>query len=443
MPYATNKDRDKDHMRTIGGTSIKQAWQSKIKELCFHAVSRRIAIAAPITVVIGLLRSWLGEESILVGVAVGLSAYVFADWLLSTKEDFRARQRTSWAFLSEHQTTAIQWAICFAMIALCFGSRTDPNEPAVKQIQSIVETFGLIAVVVVPILSSTFSTAVWGAWASVESLISRFLRGFTFYAMALWLVGNSGDTLYQWTLANPHDAAIGTVSLAIVWLVVRFSAGTSHGQERIARTMGVATAGMARRSLTTTPITRDNRYTAAHEAGHALVYAALDHLPADVRITVLEQPERDGTLGFISRIKGPHQLVERAFVEWDMLVLLAGKIGEDRAMGETTMGSSNDFTRWVDAAKRYLSNQYRGLYYPEPQNELELKHNVAIMAELQREQTALLKQLFDRNAALFENLADTLLEKRTLSSEELACFLAKVDLPGGFPRPVLARSCDQ
>lgn len=101
----------------------------------------------------------------------------------------------------------------------------------------------------------------------------------------------------------------------------------------------------------------------------------------------------------MTRVKGPHQLEESVFAEWDMLALLAGKVGESRLMGETTstLGSSSDFTRWLDIAKTYLSNHYDGIYYPEPKNEFEQKHNVERLSVLHKAQTARLNELFDQN----------------------------------------------
>jgi hypothetical protein len=216
-----------------------------------------------------LLRAWFGEHSVLIDLLVGVGSYMFADWLFSTKDERKARIQQITEFFREHWMTATKWGMYILMCAYFLASRSEPSEPAVKQVLSLVQTFGLVAMFVVSaITSSTISTAIWGSWSSVAGLASRFLSGLAFYSIALWLVGHSGDDLYEWMLAHPNDAAIGAAALAIVWMIVHFSGGSSFGSESIARSSGAAAMAPG---VIAKPTARDNRYTAAHEAGHALV----------------------------------------------------------------------------------------------------------------------------------------------------------------------------
>jgi len=383
-----------------------------IKEVLAHPVSKRLAVAASISVGIVLLRAWFGEHSVLIGLLVGVGSYIFADWLFSAKSERKARIQKITAFFREHSMTATVWGMYILMCAYFLASRSEPSEPAVKQVLSLVQTFGLVAVFVVPAITSTVSTAIWDSGCRVAGLASRFLSGLAFYSMALWLVGHSGDDLYEWVLAHPNDAALGAAALAIVWMIVHFSGGSSFGSESIDRSSG-ATA-MVAGIITPKPTALDIRYTAAHEAGHALVYAALGRLPHEVKAAVNDIPDHNGGLGFVTGINTQNRLVERTFAEWYMLVFLAGKMGEARMMGESTLGSTNDHTRWLNVAKQYLSNHYRGMFYPEPQNEFEQKLNEEKLSTLQADQLDSLSQLFDQNADVFKTLAEALLEKRTL-----------------------------
>lgn len=404
-----------------------------LKEVLAHPVSKRLAVVAPISVGIGLLRAWLGEYSMLIGLLVGVGSYIFADWLFSTKSERQARIQQTAVFFRAHRWTATKWGMYILMCVYFFGFRSEPAEPAVKQILLLVQTFGLFAVFIVPAAISTVNAAIWGSLSSVAGLASRFLSGLAFYSMALWLIGHSGDALYGWVLAKPNDAAIGAAAFVIVWMVIHFSSGPSYGSESIARSSGAVamTAGV----IAPKPTARDNRYTAAHEAGHALVYAALGRLPYDVKAAVNDLADHNGALGFVTGIKSQHRLDEKTFAEWYMLVFLAGKMGEARMMGESTLGSTNDHTRWLNVAKQYLSNHYRGMFYPEPQNEFEQKLNEEKLSALQADQLGTLSRLFDQNADVFKELADALLEKRTLARDELIPFLARVELPEGFPLP--------
>ncbi len=136
-------------------------------------------------------------------------------------------------------------------------------------------------------------------------------------------------------------------------------------------------------------------------------------------------------------IKSQHRLEEKTFAEWHMLVFLAGKMGEARTMRESTIGSTIDHARWIDVARKYLSNHYRGIFYPEPQNEFEQKQNEEKLSALQTEQLGMLDRLFELNSDVFKELADVLLEKRTLAREEIIPFLGRVQLPEGFPLPFM------
>jgi hypothetical protein len=405
-----------------------------LRQILTHQLAKRLAVAMPISVGIGLLLTWLGEHSVLISLVTGIGAYIFADWLFSTPEERQDTHRQVTTFFREHWAMAAKWGIYIAMCAYFFGSRGEPADPAVKQVLILVQTFGFFAVFIVPIFASTIIyTAGGGMRPSVAVLASRLLKGLVFYSMALWLIGAGGDALYKLILANPGGAAIGAVAFVIVWMIVRFSAGLPVGSESVVRSLGAAaaTASVVARKATA----RDNRYTAAHEAGHALVYAALGGLPVDVKLAVNDFSDGRGVLGFVTGITSQHHLDERSFAEWYMLVFLAGKLGETVMYGESTLSSSNDHLRWLGVARRYLANHYRGIYYDEPQNEFEQKQNEAKLEALQTEQLALLSRLFDLNTEAFNELAASLLEKRTLARHDLIPFLSRVQLPPEFPLP--------
>ncbi|MFL9611108.1 hypothetical protein ACKF11_13565 [Methylobacillus sp. Pita2] len=85
-------------------------------------------------------------------------------------------------------------------------------------------------------------------------------------------------------------------------------------------------------------------------------------------------------------------------------------------MNNPILGSSNDLLRWLGVARSYLANHYRGMYYADPQNKFEQEQNEAKLEALQAEQLATLRTLFDVNADVFNELANTLLEMRTMAA---------------------------
>lgn len=405
---------------------------SKLRAVLTHPVVKRLAVAAPISVGVGLLRTWLGEHSLLIGLLVGVGSYYFADWLFSEKSERDARIQGVTVLLRENWLTATKWGMCVLMCTYFLATRSEPSEPAVKQVLSLVQTFGLLTVFAVPAIISTIRSAIWGTLSPIVGLAPRFLKGLAFYSLALWVVGHSGDDLYKWVLAHPNDTAIGAVALAIVWMILRFSGGSSLRSESIARSSGKPTLAA---TASVKPTARDYRYTAAHEAGHALVYAALGGLPAGIKLAVNDHSDERGVLGFTTGISSKHHLDEKSFAEWYMLVLLAGKLGESIMQGESTLGSSNDYLRWLSVARSYLANHYRGMYYADPQNKFEQEQNEAKLEALQAEQLETLRALFDVNVDVFKQLANTLLMTRCMGRDDLIPFLSLVKLPDGFPLP--------
>ncbi|CRN66098.1 hypothetical protein PAERUG_P40_Scotland_4_VIM_2_09_12_04076 [Pseudomonas aeruginosa] len=142
-----------------------------------------------------------------------------------------------------------------------------------------------------------------------------------------------------------------------------------------------------------------------------------------------------GVLGFVTGVDEGNRLSSQVFVEWLMLVFLAGKMGEMIGIGQATLGAGSDHCKWQSAARQYLSNHYEGIYYIEPQNKFEQVLNDEKLQELERLQLVRLQQLFDLNREVFRDLAEAFLAKRVLERSEMIPFLARVTLPEGFPRP--------
>ena len=397
-----------------------------------HPIAKRLAVALPIIIAIISLREHLGKSSAAAGFFIGAGACIFADWILCSKNERRARLRIITIILREHWAIAVQWGVGILLAAYFLTSGPEPSNQDVKQVRDLVGTFGLIAVFVAPIVTSMVGLIVRDSLSPVINFISRFLNIFLVYSMALWLIGYGGDDFYEWALAHPRDAAISVTALTVMWIIIRFSRVLSLEESRSGEPP-VSAATVT--GFTARPTTRDYRYAAAHEAGHALVYAALNNIPTNVRLTVNDCPDAHGTLGSITSVNSRHRLEEKSFAEWQMLVLLAGKLGETIMYGESTTGSSNDHLRWLSVARHYLANHYRGMYYSDPQSVFEQEQNGVRLEALQAEQLAMLHTLFDINIEVYRDLANMLLEVRTMGRNDLIPFLNRVKLPNGFPAP--------
>ncbi len=398
---------------------------SRARLLAFFTkpMTKRFMLAIPIIVAINLARWWFGtEQSALIGLLTGVVSVALADMLLSNKVLRRKRLEQVQDFLREHGLAPVQMSVWLCISVGAFALHRTPSDSLVQQIGHFVEVFGLLFVVGYPAISSFL-------YKSPPSfVVSSFLQGIGAYAVALWAIGEFGDSLMAFAKANPSEAIAFLVAMAVIREISHFIGGAPAEPQEISRqAAGIATL--------LPPTERDHRYTAAHESGHALVYAALDKLPSDLRLVVQSEADNTGVLGFVTGINSDHHLQEKTFTEWYMLVFLAGKLGETVLLGESTLGSTNDHRRWLNLARNYLSNHYRGPFYAEPSTKFEQEQNDQKLETLQLEQLELLQSLFDMNAEIFKELADTLLAKRTMVVDDLQPFVARVTLPEGFPRP--------
>lgn len=332
-----------------------------------------------------------------------------------------------------------KWAACVVGTLVLMSARSQPTLPAVAQVYTLVQNFGMLGVLFMPALVMLGKSA--SAADKLGDATRSFLAGLWAYAMVLWLMGIEGDALYTSVQANPERATVIAVTAALVLLIqtTGFRLGLeTHAAEdeeipphNTLRPTGEPSGPKAQ------PTARDLPYIAAHEAAHALVYAALDRLPDDMRLVISDGAADGAPLGYVTGVVSPHQLEERTFAQWSMLVFLAGKLGEARLRGESTLGSASDHARWLRVACSYLSSHYDGIFYREPQSDLELVSNERKLYDLQDHQLRQLKQFFEINHEVLKDLAQTLLAQRTVQREQLMTFLERVTLPEGFPRPAL------
>jgi len=399
--------------------------------LC-HPLMKRIGLAALINASIGLTFTWFSyEQSDFVGLLKALVSVVAAEFMLCSSDTRKARWEQAKSLARENRGSAVCIGALLALMGLAYSNLQTPEEPFVLQVRTMVEVFGLLPVIMVPAFRDVLFTVSTGAFHTISSVVNRLVWGMTAYTLALWLIGAAGDEVYRWATTNPNETMVMATSFVICWGIL--FVGSGHAATPPIARGGMSAAGVP--MVLRKPTARDNLYTAAHEAGHALVYAALGGLPRDLKLVVNERADEEGTLGFVTGISSAHHLEEKTFAEWYMLVFLAGKFGEAAMHGESTLGSSSDHLRWIRAARNYLSNHYRGMFYTEPQNKLEQEQNDVKLEALQIEQLEALRKFFDLNIEVFKSLTDTLLEKRSMDRDDLIPFLSRVNLPDGFPLP--------
>lgn len=365
------------------------------------------------------------ERSPFAVIACSLVAYIAASAILSSKETRQRLRDMLQGWASTITLDAIRLGVLMVAAPVAYAYSQSPQTPFMQQVMTFVELFGMLVIAIR--LASSFLS--FGSKFPVGRAAAELMEMLAVYALARWTVGALGDAAYQLAMENPDTALAASVALVICW--ISFARATPRDNRPAPMTSSYASSAAPR--LDVTP--RDRRYTAAHEAGHALVYAALGGLPANIRLVIKDQADASGTLGFVTGIASDHRLQERTFAEWHMLVLLAGQLGEQIMHGNSTLGSASDHMRWLDTAKRYLSNQYHGVFHIQPRSALEQEQNDAKLELLRTQQIGLLQAFFELNQEVHRQLTDLLLDKKMLGHDELSPLLDLAVFPEGFPMP--------
>ncbi len=200
-------------------------------------------------------------------------------------------------------------------------------------------------------------------------------------------------------------------------------------------------AGLEKRHRLLNPAER--RTVACHELGHALVARCLPGSDNVHKISII--PRGIGALGYtIQRPTEDRYLMTRAELENRMTVLLAGRAAEAVLIGEISTGAADDLVKATDIAKamvmRYgMSGELGQVAYedesprflginPSPGQERHFGERIA--EQIDQAVRALVDGAFGRaealvrrHGALIERAMVALLEKETLTEDDVAALL--------------------
>ena len=200
----------------------------------------------------------------------------------------------------------------------------------------------------------------------------------------------------------------------------------------------------------------ERKVTAYHEMGHALVACALPGSDPVHKVSII--PRGIGALGYtIQRPTEDRFLMSSGELKDKMTVLLGGRAAESIVFGESSTGAADDLTKATNIARsmvtRYGMDENLGMVSLESERSTFLQmpgEHLATRRDFS-EQTArevdcavrdLLAQAMERAVAILEahrpaldESAERLLEKETLTGDELPVLNAKEDADGdGLPR---------
>ena len=305
-----------------------------------------------------------------------------------------------------------------ALLVLTHITAPKPLEPFVVMIQVLFELMILPVVAIYIALNMQR--------LSTHDLVYAPLKALQLITCVLLVIDLSGDDLYAQAMADPQSVLALAIATIVAAFVLTWLPRPSGKALQISGTPMAST-------LFSQMTAHDTRHVAVHEAGHALLYAALGSIPSNIKVSV---GAFEDSLGRINTIRSQHQLNTPAYVEWLLLTYLAGREAERSLCGVATLGSANDLSHWFDVASAYLENQCGELYFTSAKTPEEERHNTLTLTRLMTQQTQQLHQFFALNAKVLADLAATLEHKKCLDHDGLVQVLAQVQLPAEFPRPL-------
>ena len=169
--------------------------------------------------------------------------------------------------------------------------------------------------------------------------------------------------------------------------------------------------GAERRSAV--PTERDRRVTAWHEAGHASAAVLQPYASDPVSVSIVPR----GPAGGVTWMSGTDdQLFTRAEAKATLVVQLAGRAGEERLLdGDCTQGAASDLQSAGSLARLLVADYGMSDLGPAPSPRQVEKAISDLIAEALEEA----RNLVSEDGAVVDAIAESLLEKETLSLSEI------------------------
>jgi cell division protease FtsH len=209
-------------------------------------------------------------------------------------------------------------------------------------------------------------------------------------------------------------------------------------------------AGLEKKNRLLNPMER--KVVAHHEMGHALVSLSLGGVEKVHKVSII--PRGIGSLGYTTqRPTEDRYLMTREELENKMAVLLGGRAGESLIFDHLSTGAADDLSKATDIARsmvtRYGMEEKLGhvTYDTEPRSFLDVQQRPTMLERQYSEETAreidcAVREILDaayakaseiltRRRADLEKGAAALLEKETLTEEELTAVVGGVESPAG------------
>ena len=184
---------------------------------------------------------------------------------------------------------------------------------------------------------------------SLTAFIRTFVYGGTTIILLPVIIGGLSDTISQASDENPLFAVVVIlVCCGVVGAVCNLFVSDDPAGD-----VDVREGSPASRTASTV-LPQDRRIIAAHEAGHALMYAAWSPLPTTLQVSINSSTDNSGSLGYVRCGEPQPRLMDKNRETWEMLLALAGMAGEQHYTGTVSSGAFDDGRRWLSHAVPWL-----------------------------------------------------------------------------------------
>src|SRR5271163_2503976 len=204
--------------------------------------------------------------------------------------------------------------------------------------------------------------------------------------------------------------------------------------------------GTERRSMVISP--EEKKTTAVHEAGHTLISVLINHHDPVHKVSIIPRGPALGVTWYLPKDDRHNLSKEQA--ESSIAVALGGRIAEEIVFGQMTTGAGNDIERATEIAHKMvcewgMSEKLGPLAYGKKEESIFLGRDYGQRTQDYSEQTAQeidqevraivqrqyvrVKDFLSQGRDSLQKLADSLIERETLDSEEIAAILEGRELP--------------
>ena len=197
----------------------------------------------------------------------------------------------------------------------------------------------------------------------------------------------------------------------------------------------------------------EKRATAYHEAGHALVAYMLPNADPLHKVTIIP---RGRALGVTMQLpEDDRHTYSREYLRATIAVLMGGRVAEELKLNLYTTGAGNDFERATDMARKMvtewgMSDKMGPMTFGKQEEQIFLGREInqhrdyseATAVEIDEEVRGIIQQAYNRTKDILtehieplERIAQGLLEREVLDSEQIDLLVKGEPLPAREPEP--------